>query len=494
MRCIRKQVVRVLLLCLFLTLVFAPGAWAGAGEDELLQEIKSYVEREYVGPVAPEVLEAASVEELFQKLGDPHSGYMTPEEFENFKIASAQEYAGVGMQLEQGEEYVVVVKVFPNTPAERVGVQPGDEIRAINGEDMKGRSLEEVAALIRGKAGTAVLIEFARQGVAEPMIVSVTRENIHLEVVHAELKEEGIGYIKLDTFTPTAGAEFDEAVAELENLGMRGLIIDLRQNSGGYLNAALDIGANFAGVGEPLLHVVGRDNKTVSYQSLTKAAELPVVVLVDDKSASASEIVSGIIRDTGAGILVGTKTYGKASVQTVFTLSNGGGLKLTTARYLTPKKYDINGVGLVPDQVEEDEAKQLEKAIAYLREQIKKLPRHELVIKGEQVLWNGKDIDLAPAPYTAGGQLLVPLRAVGELFGFTVTWDGTNNQVVASIGDKELQMRPEGGEVVINGQVHRLTGPVMYQGNAFIPIHLLADFLDASCDYDGKTGAVTFRF
>lgn len=494
MICTRKQVARVLLLGLVLLLVLAPAAWAAGEEDELLQEIKSIVEREYVEPVAPEVLEASSIEELFTKLGDPHSGYMTPEEFENFKIASSQEYAGVGMQLEQGEDYVVVVKVFPNTPAERVGVQPGDEIRAINGEDMKGRSLEEVASLIRGQAGTAVLIEFARPGVADPIIVSVTRENIHLEVIRAEMVEEGIGYIKLDTFTPTAGAEFDKALEELRGQGMRAFILDLRQNTGGYLNAALDIGANFAGVGEPLLHVVGRDNRNVSYQSLTKAMDIPVVVLVDDKSASASEIVAGIVRDTGAGILIGTRTYGKASVQTVYTLSNGGGMKLTTARYLTPKKYEINGIGLVPDQIEEDPDKQLEKAVQYLQEQLKKRPRRELVITPEQVLWNGEDLELQPSPFTAGGQVLVPLRAMGELFGFTVEWDGTNNQVLASIGEKRLQLRPDQAEVVINGQAHRLTVPAVRDGKVFLPINLLADFLGASCDYNGATKALTFRF
>lgn len=494
MKWTRKPVIKILLLLAVLTLVFTPGAWASAGEQELLQEIKSYVERDYVGQVDPEVLEATSIEELFQKLGDPHSGYMTPEEFENFKIASAQEYAGVGMQLQLEGDYVRVVKVFPNTPAERVGVKPGDEIRAINGEDMKGRSLEEVAGLIRGKAGTAVLIEFARKGLAEPIIVSVTRENIHLEVVHHEMLEQGIGYIKLDSFTPTAGAEFKEALEGLRSQGMQGLIFDLRQNTGGYLNAALDIGANFAGEGQPLLHVVGRGNKTTSYRSLIKAFDLPLVVLVDGDSASASEIVAGIIRDSGAGLIMGTTTFGKASVQSVYALSNGGGLKLTTARYLTPKKYDINGVGLIPDQVEEDEAKQLEMAVEYLREQIKKLPRHELVIMPGRALWNGENINLEPAPYIAQGQLLVPLRATGELFGLKIEWDGTNNQVIASKDNKKLQMLPDQAKVVINGKVHQLNVSAVHQGKVFIPIRLLADFLDAGCEYNGETGSVTIRF
>lgn len=490
----RKPIIKILLLLAALSLVFTPGAWASAGEQELLQEIKSHVERDYVGPVEPEVLEAASIEELFEKLGDPHSGYMTPEEFENFKIASAQEYAGVGMQLELDGDYVRVVKVFPNTPAERVGVQPGDEIRAINGENMKGRSLEEVAGLIRGKAGTAVLIEFARQGLPEPIIVSVTRENIHLEAIHYEMLDEGIGYIKLDTFTPTAGAEFKEALEELRSQGMRGLVFDLRQNSGGYLNAALDIGANFAGEGKPLLHVVGRDNKTTSYRSLIKAFDLPLVVLVDGQSASASEIVAGIIRDSDSGLLMGTTTFGKASVQSVYALSNGGGLRLTTARYLTPKKYDINGVGLIPDEIEEDEAKQLELAVAYLKEQVKKLPRHELVIMQGQALWNGENIDLEPAPRIAQGQLLVPLRATGELFGLKIDWDGTNSQVIASKGNKRLQVLPVRAEVVINGKVHRLNVPAVHEGKVFIPIRLLADFLGAGCEYNGETGSVTVRF
>lgn len=257
----KKWLIRATVLLVSMCLLL-PGAWAAGASEAPLAEIKQIVEGNYVDPVETAVLEAATVQELFELLGDPHSSYMDPKQFEEFKISSSQEYAGVGMQLVQKDEFVQVVTVFPNTPAEKVGVQPGDLIKAVNGENMEGNSLETVAGLIRGPAGSAVLIEFWRESTGEVFIVSLTRELIHLEALHHELLEENIGYIRLDSFTPTIGREFDKAVAELREQGMKGLILDLRQNPGGYLTAALDIGSNFAGIGDPLLHIEG-DRKSV---------------------------------------------------------------------------------------------------------------------------------------------------------------------------------------------------------------------------------------
>ncbi|NLC77644.1 MAG: PDZ domain-containing protein [Clostridia bacterium] len=491
----KKWLIGFVLLLVFL-LPAAPGAWAAQEDVELLAQIKRIVEGNYVDPVEPAVLEAATIEELFEKLDDPHSGYLTPKQFEDFQISSSQEYAGVGMQLVQKEEYVEVVTVFPNTPAERVGVQPGDIIRAVNGEDMTGRSLEEVAALIRGKEGTAVLIEFFRESTGEQRIVSLTRELIHLEVLEHRLEEGNIGYIRVKSFTPTVGREFDQVLKDLRSQGMQGLILDLRQNPGGYLTAALDIGSHFAGVGEPLLHIEGRDSDPVSYQSLTQAFDLPVAVLVDEGSASASEIVAGIIRDSGAGRVFGTTTFGKASVQTLFTLPQGGAVKLTTARYLTPNKVDLNGVGLVPDEIIEEPEEQLQAAIAYLQQEIAKRPAPSgrvLVLRDNRALFEEKEVVLSPEPIQREGQLLVPFRQLGEIFNIQVDWDGTNNQALASKGDKEeLRVAPGSGQALINGQVQTLeVPPVLQEGRLLVPVRLLADFMGGDCVYDGATQTVT---
>lgn len=494
----KKWLIRATVLLVSMCLLL-PGAWAAGASEAPLAEIKQIVEGNYVDPVETAVLEAATVQELFELLGDPHSSYMDPKQFEEFKISSSQEYAGVGMQLVQKDEFVQVVTVFPNTPAEKVGVQPGDLIKAVNGENMEGNSLETVAGLIRGPAGSAVLIEFWRESTGEVFIVSLTRELIHLEALHHELLEENIGYIRLDSFTPTIGREFDKAVAELREQGMKGLILDLRQNPGGYLTAALDIGSNFAGIGDPLLHIEGRNSSPVSYQSITPSFDLPLAVLVDEASASASEIVAGIIRDLGAGRVFGTTTYGKASVQTVFTLSNDGAIKLTTARYLTPNRVDLNGVGLVPDVIIEDTEEQLAAAKAYLREEIAKLPPDPgqvLVLSKGQALLNEQEVAFLPAHYESQGQFLVPLRQIGEIFNIQIDWDGTNNQAIASIGDKEEpRIAPGSRQVLINGQGKSLiTAPVMKEGRLMVPVRLLADFVGAKCVYDGSSGTVTISW
>ena len=196
------------------------------------------------------------------------------------------------------------------------------------------------------------------------------RENIQIEVIEYDMLDENLGYIRLNTFSRTAGKEFRKALTDLKAQGMEGLIFDLRDNPGGYLNSALDIAADFADKGETLLYVIGRDGLKDETQSLSDALNIPTVVLVNGGSASASEIVAGAIQDLGKGVLVGTKTFGKASVQTVFELSNGGALKLTTAKYLTPGEQVINGIGLTPDYIVEDIEAQLDKALSILKEQL----------------------------------------------------------------------------------------------------------------------------
>lgn len=477
-----SSIVLIALLFLFLPM-------AGVSAEEIpLAEIKDYVESAYVGPVSEEVLTAKTAEELFELLGDVHSGYLNPKEFEDFRISSSQEYAGVGMQLMLQEEYATVTKVFPGTPAEKAGVEVGDKIELINGEQVQGWPLDEIVSLIRGEPGSSVMIQFLREGEVEPFIAILSRENIHVDALEYKMIENGIGYILLETFTPSAGEEFQSAIDNLLEQGMRGLVFDLRQNGGGYLSAALDIGAVFVGENAHLLHVVGRDNDPVTYQSLTEALDIPMAVLVDDGSASAAEIVAGIIQDYQAGRVIGINTYGKASVQTIFPLSNGGAVKLTTARYLTPKEQDLNGVGLTPDLMEEDQEQQMELALAYLKEQMGNSPAQILSLSPAGAKWNGAHVALIPKPYVVEDRLMVPLRRVGELFGLEIQWDGTKNQILGSVNNREFTLMPDNSNAVINGREEILsTAPRIENGRTFISVEVLADLLGAQLDYDEGT-------
>ncbi len=490
----RNKILKALfLMILFLAII--PGALVYAAEAAPLEEIKELIRDNYAGEVSEKVLAADTAEKLFVELGDLHSSYMTPKEFEDFKIASSQEYAGVGMQLVLKGDYLEVTVVFPNTPAESAGVKPGDLVYSINGESMKGRNQDEIVNLIRGPAGTTVLIGFLREGHDEVLLFSMTRANIHLEVLEHQMLEPGIGYISLSNFTPTSGAEFKQMLFDLKFNGAKGLIFDLRQNGGGYLTAALDIGSLFVGIGEPLLHVVDGDGDKVTYQSLTVAIDLPTVVLVDEDSASASEIVAGIIRDGGAGWLVGNTTFGKASVQTLFPLSDGGAVKLTTARYLTPSEYDLNGVGLVPDKIIEARDQQLDGALAFLKAELAKMPsKYTGVFKlaPQGVFWNGEQVALNPAPFEEDGQIMVPVRSVGEIFGLNIYWDETKNQIRASNEERVFLLTPGVKEVSLNGQVRQLpVVPLLKNDRMFLPIRAWADLLEAELGYDQETNTVT---
>ncbi|NLC38595.1 MAG: PDZ domain-containing protein, partial [Clostridia bacterium] len=457
MRLARFKAIFLALFFLGSILIFLPAAPA-AGENVPLTEIKAYIKDFYVEEVDEEILRKERVEEIFQALGDPYSFYMDPKAFGNFLISTDQVYSGVGLQVETRDGYITVVKVFPDTPAEKVGLRPGDRIVSVNGLDVRGKAQGEVVELIRGEPGTVVLLGISRPGEQELLLFSITRAVIQLQPLQKAMLEKGIGYIKLDSFTPTASEEFDEAIEALRQEGMEGLIFDLRGNAGGYLSSALGIGADFAGVGEPLLHVVNREGKMRSYRSLTPAFSFPVVILVDRNSASASEVVAGIAQDYGTGILVGTRTFGKASVQSVFPLSNGGGLKLTTAKYLTPKEREINGVGLEPDYLVEDPEEQLARAVEMLKKEIGSRPGRTVIRvflregKGEV---NGQEVAITPVPYEAGGRVFVPLRFLEHL-GATVSWDGTNRQATASIDGKSLILGVGQKEARWAGQVRVL--------------------------------------
>ncbi|MFA5535736.1 MAG: S41 family peptidase [Bacillota bacterium] len=490
----RNKVLKTLfLLILFLSII--PGALVYADQAVPLEEIKELIRENYAGEFSEQVLDADTVEKLFVELGDLHSTYMSPKEFEDFKIASSQEYAGVGMQLVLKGDYLEVTVVFPNTPAERAGVKPGDLVYSIDGESMKGLSQDEIVNLIRGPAGTTVLIGFLREGHDEVLLFSMTRANIHLEVLESQMLEPGIGYISLSNFTPTSGAEFRQMLFDLKFNGAKGLVFDLRQNGGGYLTAALDIGSLFVGIGDPLLHVVDGDGDKTTYQSLTVAIGLPTVVLVDEDSASASEIVAGIIRDSGAGWLVGNTTFGKASVQTLFPLSDGGAVKLTTARYLTPSEYDLNGVGLVPDKIVEAKDQQLAGALAFLKEELAKMPAKYagvFQLSPQGVFWNGEQVALDPAPFYEGGHFMMPIRSVGEIFSLNIYWDETKNQVRASNEERIILLTPGVKEVSFNGQVQPLsTAPVINNERMYLSARALAELLEAELEYDESTNTVT---
>lgn len=474
----------------FLALPSGQAQAADNSDSQVLNEVRKYIVENFVRPVDAAKLNQDSVYGMVYSLQDPYSVYFSAKEFAEFQDSTDQTFSGVGMQVELINNFVTVVAPLKNTPASRGGVKSGDKIIAVDGEDVVGKPLDYVVGLIRGVPGTAVVLTIQREGEKEPLILSLTREQIQLEVVESKLLEDSIGYIRLTTFSSNADDEFDAAIADLKLKGMRALVFDLRHNPGGYLTSGLSIASDFAPKDSILLHVVGRDGIKNSYKSLSPALGIPTVVLVDKGSASASEIVAGAIQDLGAGKLVGTQTFGKASVQTVFRLSNGGALKLTTAKYLTPKEREIHGVGLTPDYVVEGEEAQLAKAVELLKEELAKLPPEKeplkitLALNKKEAQVGQKAVALDAIPYLRNGRTLVPLRFIAEAFGSQVSWDKSKQAVVIVSGAKRIVLSPGEPKALIDGKEFKLEAPAeLVNGRSFVPLRFISESLGARVDF-----------
>jgi carboxyl-terminal processing protease len=334
---------------------------------------------EYVKqPVDDTQLLQGAINGMMQSLGDENSTYMDPEFYEQ-ATSSLEGYVGIGIVADMTGEYLKVQSIFPGSPAEQAGLKVGDEIVKVDGQDMTGLDAQEVRAKILGPAGTHVQLAVRRPGETELLEFDLVRAKIEVPVVESRMLEEGIGYLRLAQFSSSSPGQVREALTALLAENPEGLILDLRQNPGGEVVAAEQIGAQFLPENTLLFYQMGKDgNKVDSYTGAGGlATTIPLVVLVDGGSASASEIVAGAIQDHQRALLVGTKTYGKGSVQKWIPLVNNmGAVRITVALWYTPSGRQIADQGLTPDvevSITEEEYQagrdpQLERAIELLQE------------------------------------------------------------------------------------------------------------------------------
>lgn len=331
--------------------------------------VLAIIKSRYVEEVPVANLMSGAIKGLVEGLNDPHSVYMNAKIYKEFQIETEGSFGGVGIVigLKEGAGLTVIAPI-EGTPGERAGIKSGDVILQIDGQDTKEMHQDEAVAKIRGPEGTQVTLTIRRDGEQALRNFTLTRANIQLKTVNEKMLKNGIGYIRITTFNESTGHDFDVAFNDLSKQGMKALILDLRDNPGGLLNECIKVARNFIPQGT-IVSVVGRDGKQEVYTSDLEQVKYPMAVLVNGGSASASEIVAGAVQDTKVGTLIGTKTYGKGSVQTIFDLYDGTAVKLTIAKYLTPAGRSINGKGIEPDIVvanEEDKDVQLSKAIDLL--------------------------------------------------------------------------------------------------------------------------------
>ncbi len=342
----------------------------------------SLVEEEFVDqPVDQEMMMRGAIRGMLESLGDQHSSYLDPDMFEEANAhLEGDEYEGIGAWVDTTQDYLTIISPMPGSPAEKAGLKPNDKIIAIDNEDMTGMDGELVRQKVLGPDGTTVVLTIAREGLEEPFNVEVTRSSIIVPTVDSRVLEENVAYIQLFTFGDDTAKDLKTALEDLLQQDPDGLILDLRYNGGGYLQTAIDVVSQFIGDGVVMIEEFGDGtNKAYEAESGGLATEIPLVVLINEGSASASEIVAGAIQDRGRGVLVGETSFGKGSVQTYTPLVNDqGAVRVTVARWLTPDERQIHEIGLQPDYevefTEEDyEAgvdPQLEKAIELIKESL----------------------------------------------------------------------------------------------------------------------------
>ncbi len=339
------------------------------------------VEEQFVDqPVDQEVMMRGAIQGMLEALEDEHTSYLDPEMFElASRTLDGQEYEGIGAWVDISGDYLTIISPMPGSPAEEAGLRPNDIVIAVDGEDMTGVDGELVRQRIIGPEGTVVRLTILREGEDEPFDVEVRRASIVVPTVEGRMLEENIAYVHLFTFGDDTAKELRDLLSDLLNQEPDGLILDLRFNGGGYLITAIDVVSEFVGDGVVMIEEFG-DGRTEVYEAKSGglATEIPLVILVNEGSASASEIVAGAVQDHERGLLVGTTTFGKGSVQNYVPLVNEqGAVRVTIARWLTPNGRQISGLGLEPDypteiteqDIEQDIDSQLEKAIELLTQQ-----------------------------------------------------------------------------------------------------------------------------
>ncbi|MEO8223941.1 MAG: S41 family peptidase [Gammaproteobacteria bacterium] len=319
----------------------------------LLAEIADRVKREYVEPVSDRQLMENAVRGMLAEL-DPHSRYLDAREYEEIRINSSGSYTGVGLELHTDDGQAGVVEPIEGTPAARAGIQAGDALLTINGEPVDRKNPVDTIRRMRGPADTHVLLTVARDGNSEPLAFNLERSAVDLHSVHSRALEHGLGYVRIAQFSDTTAKDLRRAIGRLNRDtpgGLRGLVLDLRDNPGGVLDAAVDVADSFLERGV-IVTASGRTRDATFSHEATPGDLLegaPLAVLVNGASASASEIVAGALQDHHRALIVGTRTFGKGSVQTVMPLSDGRAIKLTTSRYFTPSGASIQGRGISPD-------------------------------------------------------------------------------------------------------------------------------------------------
>lgn len=330
------------------------GSYAdGVMQHQKVKEVESIIKKYYIEEVDEKKLVEGAVAGIAAAVGDPYTVYLNEKEFEDFKVQTEGSYAGIGVvvSVDPSDNLITVVAPFEDTPGEKAGILPGDKIIKVNGKEVYGENLEEAVSMMKGPKGTDVTITIMRDKQTEPKEITITRDIIVLQTIKHKIVADNIGYIRITMFDEKTDKDFESALNELLKQNIKGLIIDVRDNPGGLLSEVVKIADRLLPKGIIVYTEDRYKNRDTEYSD-SNEIRLPIVVLVNGGSASASEILAGAIQDYGKGTLIGTKTFGKGLVQNLFPLADGkSAVKVTISKYYTPKGRCIQGEGIEPDIV-----------------------------------------------------------------------------------------------------------------------------------------------
>lgn len=367
-------------------------AQSGYEDLKLFTEVLALIKKNYVEDVKTKDIIQGAIKGMVTSL-DPHSGYLTPEAYKELQVETKGEFGGIGIQIGLKDNVLTVIAPIEDTPAFRAGIKAGDKIIKINNESTRNMPIHDAVSKMRGKKGTSLTLTIFREGMKEPKDYTIIRDIIKIKSVKSKMLQDNIGYLKLTQFQEASAQDMVKALDKLKKDGMNALILDLRNDPGGLLNSAVEVTEHFLPPNKLVVYIKGRKGEKTEYFTEKEKpgyTDIPMVVLVNQGSASASEIVAGALKDWNRAVIVGVQTFGKGSVQSLIPLSDGSGLRLTTAKYYTPKGTSIQNVGITPDIVVKLEAKD-SKDIPIIRE--KDLDRH---LKNEQKTDEKTERETAP--------------------------------------------------------------------------------------------------
>ena len=365
----------LLSLLLVVTIAFSAGFFIGQQPDtapvsaqtdgadegfETFFEVYELVNQRYIDPLDQELLEVGAINGMLESIGDDDTNYMNAEEYDRWNQSLSGEFEGIGATVRQDEETggLIIIAPLEDSPAEGAGILPGDMIVEVGGEDVTGLSQSEIISRVRGPAGSIVRLGILREGEADIMEITVIRDRITLPDIEFRMLDNNVGYVRLFQFSNDTGANLQNALEELGAESLSGLVLDLRNNPGGFLETSLQVISQFVEEGPILIEQLpGEQERVFEANGSATAPTVPLAILVDAGSASASELVAGSLRDLERAVIVGMPTFGKNTVQTIHPLTAGGAVRVTIARWVTPDGVSVHGEGLTPDvEIEHDEA------------------------------------------------------------------------------------------------------------------------------------------